>query len=76
MSRPQALNFYVFNDCSTDLIASRTCLMSADALLVLVTWHALYVRGARKVSLKGGSFVHVLLRDGMFLHASMSTYKR
>ena len=73
--RPSSIQcLWVFTDCSTVLIASRTCLMSADALLVLVTWYALYVRGTRKVSLKGGSFVHVLLRDGMVICAHIDLY--
>ncbi|RPD57194.1 hypothetical protein L227DRAFT_613812 [Lentinus tigrinus ALCF2SS1-6] len=43
-------------------IASRTCLISTDALLVLVTWWKLS-RGSL-VHRRKGSFVYVLLRDG------------
>ncbi|RPD57187.1 hypothetical protein L227DRAFT_578097 [Lentinus tigrinus ALCF2SS1-6] len=43
-------------------IASRTCLISSDALLVLVTWWKLS-RGSVAHRRKG-SFVYVLLRDG------------
>ncbi|RPD57220.1 hypothetical protein L227DRAFT_578128 [Lentinus tigrinus ALCF2SS1-6] len=43
-------------------IASRACLIAADALLILLTWRKLY-RGDANTREKGG-FVHVLLRDG------------
>ncbi|RPD73123.1 hypothetical protein L226DRAFT_614371 [Lentinus tigrinus ALCF2SS1-7] len=50
------------NRLSRFTIASRACLIAADALLILLTWRKLY-RGDANTREKGG-FVHVLLRDG------------
>ena len=54
--------------CPAVTIASRTCLMAADLLLVGITWYKLG-RGRRMVmatnmKLNGTSLAHVLLRDG------------
>ncbi len=49
-------------------IASRTSLISADALLVLTTWWTLS-RGSVLVQHRSkGSFVYVLLRDGEYCY--------
>ncbi|RPD69379.1 hypothetical protein L226DRAFT_616909 [Lentinus tigrinus ALCF2SS1-7] len=46
-------------------IASRSCLMTADLLLVVVTWYTLG-RGRRTTGIKadGMTLAHILLRDG------------
>ncbi|RPD73151.1 hypothetical protein L226DRAFT_584919 [Lentinus tigrinus ALCF2SS1-7] len=56
------INFSVDSGLCEVTIASRTCLISTDALLVLVTWWKLS-RGSL-VHRRKGSFVYVLLRDG------------
>ncbi|KAM5543601.1 hypothetical protein V8D89_002852 [Ganoderma adspersum] len=48
-------------------IISRTCLITADLLLVCVTWANLYRRGGLRQSFEMNRFIAVLLLDGIVL---------
>ena len=45
-------------------IASRTCLITADLILIYVTWFNMYRRAGPQHPTVKNRFLHVLLRDG------------
>lgn len=53
-------------------IISRTCLITADLLLVCITWVNLYWKGGLRQSLEMNRFIKVLLMDGMLVLPTMN----
>ena len=59
---PEVLNSHLFNFTVT--IASRTCLIAADCLLIFTTWMKLAGHESYALGMARNSFSSILLRDG------------